>query len=94
VAVIVSARRRAGGRFFGVVLVVLIGAAAAWQHGAGLAGLLGARRTAPSDGAALAAAALAEVCTTPTQLPRRSAVAARPVRDPFAPGVTEARPTR
>lgn len=37
-----------------------------------------------SDGAALAAAAMAEVCTTPAVLPRRQPFPARALRDPFA----------
>ena len=79
-------RWRAWRRVAGVAVALLIGAGAAWQRGPDVAGLLALRRATPSQSAALAAATLAEVCTTPAQLPRRRPVAPRPVHDPFAPG--------
>jgi hypothetical protein len=78
-SVFAPGRRRRTWLIAGVFLLplLLLGATALWQRAA--------QPVAPSDGAVLAAAALAEVCTTPTRLPRRSPVVAQPQRDPFMP---------
>lgn len=65
-----------------VVLSASLALAFAWARGAEIPGLPGPHPTA-ADAGALAAAAIAEVCTTPEQLPRRTAVTSRPQRDPF-----------
>jgi hypothetical protein len=75
-SVIAPGRRRHTWLIAGVFLL-LLGATVLWQRAA--------QPVAQSDGAVLAAAALAEVCTTPTRLPRRSPVVAQPQRDPFMP---------
>jgi len=68
------------------VLAVVLGTglamAFAWARGAEIPGLPGAHPTA-ADADARAAAAIAEVCTTPAQLPRRTAVMRQAQRDPF-----------
>jgi hypothetical protein len=68
------ARARRFGAAVGACLL-LLGAGLVWHHGR--------QPAAPTDAALRAAAALAEVCTTPARLPRRSPVTPRPRRDPF-----------
>jgi hypothetical protein len=83
-----TARRRCGlGPALTAALAVCLGTglalAGAWAQGADIPWLPAPPQAAVADAGARAAAALAEVCSTPAQLPRRATVARVPRRDPF-----------